>query len=172
MQLKNLDLSSPSEPVSVADAKSFARITSTTEDTLIGELITSARIKAEKVLGRSLAAHSFQVEVTEHEGDIELPYPPTATVTKVEYRDTSNDWWELTLDTDYFVTGLTDWIITISQYYQHVRVTYTTTAYDNEDVNRLIKELVTCYYDNRPDSEGIEQAIINKIAKYKIWQAM
>lgn len=172
MQLKNLDQSSPSEPISVAEAKAFARITSTTEDTLIGELITGARTKAEKALGRSLAAHSFQVEVSEHEGEIELPYPPTATVTKVEYRDTSNVWNELTLDSDYFVTGLTDFIITISKYYQRVRVTYTTTAYVNKDVNRLLKDLVTCAYDNRPESEGIEQAIINKIAKYRIWQAM
>ena len=171
MQIKSLATTSPAEQISLQEAKDYARVKSSTEDALIAQLIIAARQKAEQVLGRSLVIHSYMQEVTQHDGEIELLYPPIGTISKVEYFDGSA-WNELTLDTEYLVKGLDNKYIEVSIAYQNVRVTFATTAFASYDIVRLMKELIVIYYDNRPDSMEQEKVIVNKLAKYKICQAI
>ena len=48
------------EPVALADAKAFLRVTSTAEDALIGALITAARTRIETELGLAMLSTSFR----------------------------------------------------------------------------------------------------------------
>lgn len=54
-------LSPASEPVSLAEAKTFLRIDSADEDALIGDLIKAARIAAEEQTGKSFITQRWQL---------------------------------------------------------------------------------------------------------------
>lgn len=114
--------------------------------------------------------HTYTLEVDEHDGLIYLLMPPVNTISKVEFWDGSA-WVELTAVTDYTVYGLNEQAVAVSTSYQRVRIHYSTTGYSNYDLNRLIQDLISIMYDNRPNSEMEEAAAIKKIAKYKIWRA-
>ena len=64
------------EPFTVAQAKSYARITHDTEDTLIGELITAARQGIERVTQLCLVPSDVVAILDNSYGDIELPLGP------------------------------------------------------------------------------------------------
>lgn len=136
--------------------------------TMIQTLLTAAFQKAESVIGRSLAVHTYQLEVDEHDGEIYLLNSPIGTISKVEYYDGST-WNELT-HSEYEVFGLIEKTVSVSTVYQRIRITYATTAYSNAVIAKLIMDLVQVWYDNRPDADDLEQVIVNKMAKFKIWQ--
>jgi len=126
--------------------------------------------KAEQVLWRSLSVTQAIFEEENEQGTIYMPLVPVDTVDKVEYWD-GEDWDELTADEHYFVLGGENAYIRISTSYSLVKVTFTTKAYENSDVVRTILDLVSVYYDHRPDEMEIEQKVVNRLAKYKVWVA-
>ena len=75
------------EPVSIAEAKAHVRVTHSTDDALIGALITSVRQAAENELGRTLMTSTWEKTLDEFPDAIELHYPPVAAITSVEYLD-------------------------------------------------------------------------------------
>lgn len=158
------------EPVTLEQVKAHLRIIeSNTDDGYIESLIKPAREKAEQVTGQSLVAHTVIFENSDCEGETELLCPPIGTVIKVEYFDGS-EFVELTSD-EFTVGGArSKWVIT-PEVYSHIRITYTTTGWGNEDLKRLILDLILLWYDERPNvDEAKEKAIVNKMAKYKVWQ--
>lgn len=158
------------EPVTLEQVKAHLRIIdSNADDGYIESLIKPAREKAEQVTGQSLVAHTVIFENSDCEGETELLYPPIGVVSKVEYFDGS-DYVELTSD-EFTVGGVrSKWVVT-STAYNHIRITYTTTGWGNEDLKRLILDLILLWYDERPNvDEAKEKAIVNKMAKYKVWQ--
>ncbi len=92
-----------SEPVTVAEAKSRLRITTTDEDTDIGTLITQAREMAEAECQRALITQTLTLTMddfpryyregrrddyaTYFDRSIRLPRPPLVSVTHVKYYD-------------------------------------------------------------------------------------
>lgn len=64
------------EPFTVAQAKAYARITDSTEDTLIEELIVAARQAIEKATQLCLVPSNVVAIVDNSYGDIELPLGP------------------------------------------------------------------------------------------------
>jgi len=72
------------EPVTVQEAKDYLRINNNVEDTLIGELITSARQRLEGFTGRSFGAKTIKVRFEYVDGWVELPYSPITSITSVE----------------------------------------------------------------------------------------
>lgn len=79
------------EPISVAEAKLHARVTSgTAEDTYIAALITAARLRAEHELGRTLVTTTLRA-VADGFPDacsvLALPRPPAASIVHVKYLD-------------------------------------------------------------------------------------
>lgn len=65
------------EPVTLAEAKSYARcLTGTAEDTLFNILISAARNSIEKFTGLSLVEKSVKVSFMNPAGYFELPYGP------------------------------------------------------------------------------------------------
>lgn len=76
-----------SEPITVAEARQYLRITTTTQDSLISALITSARMRLEKFCNLSFGAKTIQVYYDSVNDWRELPYQPFATITSVEDLD-------------------------------------------------------------------------------------
>lgn len=64
------------EPFTVAQAKTYARITHDTEDTLIAELITAARQAIERVTQLCLVPSNVVAILDNSYGEIELPLGP------------------------------------------------------------------------------------------------
>lgn len=92
------------EPVTTAEVKLHLRLTSdTTEDSLITNLITSAREYCENYTGRALATQTIEMLLDSFSSSsIELPMPPLQSITSVKYKD--SDGAETTMDAaDYIV---------------------------------------------------------------------
>lgn len=75
------------EPISLAEAKAHLRVTSSTEDTLIGVLISAARQTAENELRRALISQTWEKTLDAFPSAIELPYPPIIAITTIVYVD-------------------------------------------------------------------------------------
>lgn len=68
------------EPVTVTEAKDYMRVIGDDEDTLIGELITSARQRLERFTGLSFGAKTIKCRWDYMDDWAELPYQPNAVV--------------------------------------------------------------------------------------------
>jgi uncharacterized phiE125 gp8 family phage protein len=157
------------EPISLEAVKHHLREIGNDNDAMIEGFIRPAREKCEKVTGKSIVAHTFEIYVSDNDGEIELLYPPIVNVTKVEYWD-GTEWIELAAS-DYMVGGVRQKVVLVSSSYKVVKVTYTTIGEGNEDLLRLMKDLIQVWFDNRPDMVDAQSKVINRIATYKIWQA-
>ena len=73
------------EPLSVTDAKSWLRVTFSTDDAVIGSLVTSARSWLEQFTGLGFGSRKMisYVTIEDYSMDFELPYGPINTVTEV-----------------------------------------------------------------------------------------
>ena len=78
-----------SEPVTLAQVKSFLRIEHTAEDSLLQTLIKAARETAENVLNRSFLSQSFVLKsLHSFPSEVKLLFPPvTALVSLKRYSD-------------------------------------------------------------------------------------
>lgn len=73
-----------SEPVTLAEAKLYLRVDSTSEDSLISDLIVAARMSAESWLRSSLITQSWKLVYNDYlESEVDLPMPPVASVSSV-----------------------------------------------------------------------------------------
>ena len=77
------------EPVSVSEAKSHLRVDISDDDTLIGTLITAARVHVEQHLKRALVTQTWELVLDGFPAspEIRLPMPPLASVTSISYTD-------------------------------------------------------------------------------------
>ena len=76
------------EPITVDEAKEFARIDGTDEDTLIEGFITAARMNCEAFLGRALIEQTITMKMDFWPGAVvDLPRPPLISITAVETLD-------------------------------------------------------------------------------------
>lgn len=80
------------EPISTATAKAHLRVDTTADDTLIGSLITAARLRIDGrdgFLGRALLTQTWDLWLDAFPGcEIRLPLAPAQSVTHVKYTDT------------------------------------------------------------------------------------
>lgn len=85
-------LSAPtSEPVTLEEAKAFARIDHAVEDSLMSNLIISARQMAEQYLHMSLLPQQHEaLMMLDWEQSIELPYGPISVIDSVATLDANN----------------------------------------------------------------------------------
>lgn len=91
----------PYEPVSLAEAKLWCRITNDDEDTVVGMLIQAMRRDAENRTGRSFIPRQYRLNLNGwpdcYGYRIMLPYPPMISVDLITYLDA--DGTRQTLDT-------------------------------------------------------------------------
>jgi uncharacterized phiE125 gp8 family phage protein len=164
---------SVTEPISLSELKTYLRIPSanTSDDTHLSQLLTAGRIKFEKAAWRSVVPHMYRLTVSEFESPLELPYPPIDYVDTVEYWDGS-EWHELDESDDYFVFGDNKKEVECAFYDGYkMRVTFATLGDNTQDYLNLIKEWIGAVYDNRPDSEQVQEKIVNRMAGYRAQSA-
>ena len=108
------------EPVSVAEAKTFCRAPSgTQDDALFAILIPAARQALEKYTSSSFAEKTIHVTwvTSPRDNVLEIPYGPTISIDKVYQIDEEGTETELTLNSDYFVFGDQDAILKVVSYW-------------------------------------------------------
>jgi len=105
------------ELLTTAKAKAWGRISETTDDTLIGELITAVRQATENYIGRAIGEQTREVYFDELPKDrmLELPYPPHTSISSVKSVDYERTETELTVNEGYYYHGLTEYKIEITQ---------------------------------------------------------
>ena len=134
------------EPVSVAEARAYLRITTTAEDSIISGLITSARMRLEKYANLSFGAKTIQCYFNELYGWQELPYQPNSTITSIKDNDAD--------DLVYEERGVPYKSIKVSGS-NGVIVIYEVEGLVNEAIKEAIKKEVATAYDYRQNfSEG------------------
>ena len=94
------------EPISIIEARAAARISVDEEDTLLGQLIVSARQWGEAITGRVFITQTWQLKLPCFPNcAIELPKPPLVSVTSVKYLDTAGVEQTWAVTTGYVVYG-------------------------------------------------------------------
>ena len=82
--------SSITEPVTTAYAKTHMRVDISDDDTLIANLVTAARERAEKYCNRSFVAHTFRADLVGFWDVMTLPFGPVQSITHIKYYDTDS----------------------------------------------------------------------------------
>lgn len=77
-----------SEPITVTEAKSHLRITSSDDDSYISSLIKVARDRAESFTKRALITQTWNYLIDDFQDVIEIPKPMLQSVTSITYIDT------------------------------------------------------------------------------------
>jgi len=88
------------EPVTVAECKAWAHIDTDADDTVIGQMITAARIWAEEFTGRSFVTQTITAKSDYFQDSMQMPQSPLASVTSITYLD--QDGATQTLDSSYY----------------------------------------------------------------------
>jgi len=100
------------EPLTVQEVKDYLRLEGfiddseslssdfTDDDTLIGELITSARVRLEDYTGLSFIPKTMEIEFTNLAGNFVIPFGPVTEITTLTYSDE-----DLTAITEYTTTN-------------------------------------------------------------------
>ena len=93
------------DPVTLDEAKAFARVADDDEDDLIAGLITAATEEIEKLTGRQFVPATFLLTMrcAPRDGVIRLPRSPLIEVTSVKHRDSDGALQTLTDEVDYLV---------------------------------------------------------------------
>ena len=125
IDIKDMEAGSPgiSEPVSVSEFKSYARLESfeddlgstanisfTQDDDLIETILTAARESLEKYTGISFIPKELRVTLTNLAGLIELPYGPTGDITALYYG------WDFEEDGDSATNNIADLTLVGSEF--------------------------------------------------------
>jgi uncharacterized phiE125 gp8 family phage protein len=93
------------EPITVDEVKVFGRIDTTSEDTLLSNMITSVREAAERYTGRAFIQQQFRAVFDSWLGyKMELPFPPLISVDKIATLDADGNELEVDSDDYYIVT--------------------------------------------------------------------
>lgn len=105
------------EPVSSAEAKLWCKVTGTAEDSIFAILVPAARKALEKYTASSFGQKTIYATWDEmpEDNEIILPYGPIISVDKIYKIDSEGTESELTLNSDYWISGDNEATITIGQ---------------------------------------------------------
>ena len=149
MQIKYSNIGD-TEPITATEVKSWLKIDFTTDDTLIGALITQVRELSEEVSELSLIDKTieyFEDNLDIISDGVKLPYPNHNAITEVKVNGT--------VTTDYVKTGLTQFIIkatgvqSISSDDNGLYVKYTTLANCPSGVKLAMLKAIAEIYEKR-----------------------
>jgi uncharacterized phiE125 gp8 family phage protein len=137
------------EPITLAQAKAWLRVTHTDEDAIITALITAARQICEGYISKSFVERTVTAIVRNDLGNIKLPYGPVGNITYVYDVDGN----EIT-GTEYTLTGVSDKRLgyPMSSY---VKVIYTA-GYSvlPQQFKTALKMQLSWMYTHRGDDDG------------------
>jgi uncharacterized phiE125 gp8 family phage protein len=137
------------EPITLAQAKAWLRVTHTDEDAIITALITAARQICEGYISKSFVERTVTAIVRNDLGNVKLPYGPVGNITYVYDVDGT----EIT-GTEYTLTGVSDKRLgyPMSSY---VKVIYTA-GYSvlPQQFKTALKMQLSWMYTHRGDDDG------------------
>jgi uncharacterized phiE125 gp8 family phage protein len=153
-----------SEIVTVSDVKDYARIDTDVDDTLIGNMITQARIWCENYISRDIVAKNRTYYLDTTQGIFDLPFAPVASISSVTVKGEAETYEAIGLDNETIELD--------NGYAERVKVTYVTTGLDDGLLQQAILQLTTTYYDNRGEFilgniSDIPTNVKNILASYK-----
>ena len=133
-----------SELVSVSEAKSYCRIDTSADDTLIGILITSAREQLENYLSRDILAKNRKLFMDYSDGNIYLPWGPIDEVTEVLIDGTET--------TDFTLIGNSEKNVVLNAGpAKLIEVSYSTSGMTDQAIKQAMLQLISTLYYNRAD---------------------
>ena len=166
-----------SEPVSSAEAKLFAKIPSTADDTVVTYLIKAAREAVEQYTGLSLASKTLIAQWNELPDDstIELPYGPVSSVTSVVVVDEDGTETALTTaDDEYYDLGgiwkrlqINDILLSV----ERIKVTYVA-GYGATNCPTLPSALKTCILKEFATQYQYRENYTEGMTKQNEWQKL
>jgi len=137
------------EPVTLAQAKAWLRVTHDDEDDIISALITAARQRCEGLINKSFVERTVTAIVRNDLGNIKLPYGPVNTVSSVS--DSEGGEYG---SGDYNITGISDKRLGYPMA-SYVKVVYTAGYVAlPEQFKTAIKMQLSWMYTHRGDDEG------------------
>lgn len=162
------------EPVSLTDAKNWMRITNyTTDDTLIQELIQSARKHIEFLCGVSFASKVLKSNI-ETTGSvpyvwmIDVPYGPLKCVNEIKWKTGFNQYQILVKNDDYEIIGDKIWLYEQGNYIITYEAGYSLLP---EDIKNDILTLIAWMYQNRGKNFKGDQASA-LLKEYPTWDGL
>tara|TARA_R110002012_G_scaffold89744_1_gene219941 strand:+ start:4313 stop:4822 length:510 start_codon:yes stop_codon:yes gene_type:complete len=142
-----------SEIISTADVKSYARIDTTADDTLIGQMITQARIVLENYISRDIVAKNRTFYRSHVDQRFEVPFAPVTTISSITVESTT---------AAHTVYGLDKSVIELDELpAKDMEMVYITTGLSDSAIKEALLQFVTTLYENRVDF--IEGKTIQKI---------
>jgi uncharacterized phiE125 gp8 family phage protein len=165
---------SGSEPVTLSEMRNWMRLdpTDTSDDALIGSLISAARQHIENLASITIVnktySTSFEVSGVNHkQWIIRLPYGPLVSVTTVKYQDGINSFTDLTLNSDYEVYDNK-----LLLYRQGIFKVQYVTGFGSVpfDLKNDIMTLVAWMYENRGKMMNVDNKA--KASQYPFWEGL
>lgn len=153
MQFKKLSLIDP-EPVTLSDAKLFTRVNSSSDDSLLTSLITTAREMAEEYLGRSVVRQSYQMIFDDKiSGAVKLLRPPVISINSV--KTSAKDGAETTVNSDFYYLNTNDELVFEQYISGHKIIIEYNAGYDEipEPIKQGMLNHIAALYDDRANTE-------------------
>jgi uncharacterized phiE125 gp8 family phage protein len=152
------DVTPVTEPITLAEAKEYARIDGTAEDTLITSLIKVARLHCESYMGKAIIRKTVTIESFAFPYQWQIPYGPLASasdITKVVTLDQNNVETALNYQVN---AGLFPKIAIISgnQSYKFKMIYTAGFTTVPEDIKLSIKMMVNTLYERREDFSDLQ----------------
>ena len=142
-----IDSTTGSELVSASEIKSYARIETSSDDTLIGILNTAARPSCEDYINIPEKGGNYDGLYADRY-KIVLPYAPINAITSVQTQESDGSLKTASFDS----YGFDDkYIILTGLPNEDIKIVYTTTGMTDSALKLAILQLATTYYDNRTD---------------------
>jgi len=144
-----------SEIVSTSDFKDYARISGSTDDSLIAIILTQARIWCENYISRDIVSKNRTYYIPETNGLFDLPFGPVSSITSVKSDDVA---------IEYSVLGLDNESIELDGGpSEKIKVVYVTSGLNDSLLQSAIMQLVSTYYDNRADFSSDQKSNVESI---------
>lgn len=139
-----IDSTTGSELVNTATAKTYLRVDTSADDTLIGQMITQARIIIENYISKDIVAKTRKLYLASVDERFVLPFSPIASIQSITVEGTAT--------TAYETYGLDDTIVELNSLpSKEVIVSYTTSGMTDSFLIQANLQMISTLYDNRAD---------------------
>ena len=152
------DVAPVTEPITLAEAKEYARIDGSTEDTLVTSLIKAARLHCETYMGKAIIRKTVTIDSFSFPYQWQIPYGPLVSasdITKVVTIDQNNV--ETALNYQVNIGSFPKIAITSGNQSFKFKMVYVagfTTV--PEDIKLAIKMMVNTLYERREDFSDLQ----------------
>lgn len=140
-------------PITLEEAKNYLRVDYSGDDTLINTIIKVATEHAEKYCNRSISQKTVVFSYRNFMQRLILPYPPYRSITEVKTKFEGEET-VLTVNTDFYIEGISDKLINFKKYYENTEVIITADVGYSvvpETLKGAILKIIAKLYEYRQD---------------------